>query len=69
MYVQAEEHDIPVWARDVSDVRRPDVRVSHMPEDSRAEDFALLGSNAKTWIEKMASQLYCGQFMNSPNLA
>jgi hypothetical protein len=45
--VQAEEHDIPVWTRDVSDVRRPDVRVSYMPEDSRAENSSLLGSHAQ----------------------
>ncbi len=47
MYIQAEEHDIPVWTRDVSDVRRPDVRVSHMPEDGRAENSALLGYHAQ----------------------
>jgi hypothetical protein len=47
VYVQAEEHDIPVWTRDVSDVRRPDVRVSHMPEDGRAENSSLLGSHAQ----------------------
>ena len=41
-WLQAEEHDLPVWPRYLPDVRGPDVRVSHLPEDCRETDPSLL---------------------------
>lgn len=39
---QTQEHDLPVRSRHLSDVRRQDRRVSHMQENGREADFALL---------------------------
>lgn len=44
----AQEHDIPVRARDVPDVRRPHHRVSHLSQAGREADPTLL-NNALCW--------------------
>ena len=38
----SEEHDLPLRARDLPDVRRPHVRVPHLPQDRRAPHPPLL---------------------------
>lgn len=38
----AEEHDLPVRARHVPDVRRPHRRVPHLPQAGREANPALL---------------------------
>lgn len=38
----AEEHDLPVRARHVPDVRRPHHRVPHLPQAGREANTALL---------------------------
>lgn len=40
----AEEHDLPVRARHVPDVRRPDHRVPHLQEAGREADPAVLST-------------------------
>ena len=37
-----EEHDLLVRPRDLPDVRRPDVGMSHLPENCRKKDPSLL---------------------------
>lgn len=37
-----EEHDIPLRPWNLPNVRRPDVRMSDMPEGGRQTDFTLL---------------------------
>ena len=41
---QAEEHDLPLRSRHVSDVRRQDVRVPNLQENCREENTALLNT-------------------------
>ena len=42
LFGPAEEYDIPLRPRDLSNVRRPDVRMSNLPKSRREKDSTLL---------------------------
>lgn len=48
----AEEHDLPMRARHVPDVRRPHRRVPHLPQAGREADPALLSAHRDSCVHR-----------------